>query len=231
MMRVMRFLTPLLLLLAAAGCATPFQSNVSRFHAIDAVPTQATFIIQPRDMSRAGGLEFQTYARQVAARMIALGFRETGDPAAAQLVVVMDYGVNDGRERIASRPGVGPTWGAWGWSGYGFHSASWRRSAHWGWYDPFFWGPGWGWGWSQPEVYSFTEFTSHLDLSIKRADGSATLFEGRAEARTRNNDLTRLVPGLVQAMFTGFPGNSGETVRVSIDDQGRATSRPARNRS
>lgn len=227
----MRALKPLLLLalLALAACATPFQSNVSRFHTVEAVPPQASFIIQPRDMSRAGGLEFQTYARQVAARMIALGFRETGDPAAAQLVVVMDYGVNDGRERIATRPGASPTWGAWGWSGYGFYSPAWRRAGPWGWYDPFFWGGGWGWG--APEVYSFTEFTSHLDLSIKRADGSATLFEGRAEARTRNNDLTRLVPGLVQAMFTDFPGNSGETVRVSIDDQGRATTRPARRGS
>ena len=226
-MRVMRFLGSLLLLLAVAACATPFRSNVARFHTLEAIPAQASFIIQPRDLSRAGSLEFQTYARQVAARMGALGFRETGDPAAAQLVVVMDYGVNDGRERIASRPGISPAFG-WGWSGYGFGVPAWRRSVYWGWYDPFFWGPGWGWGWSAPEVYSFTEFASFLDLSIKRADGSATLFEGRAEARSQHNDLTRLVPGLVQAMFTDFPGRSGETVRVTIDDRGRATAAPAR---
>lgn len=226
-MRVLK-LVPVLALLVLAACATPFQSRVSRFHTVDAVPPQASFVVQPRDVTRSGGLEFQTYARQVAARMTALGYREVADPAAAQLVVTMDYGVNDGRERIATRPGVGGGFGYWGGWGPGWYSPhySWRRPIYWGWYDPFFWGS--PWGWDAPEVYSYTEYTSHLDLTIRRADGSATLFEGRAEARSRTNDLTRLVPGLVQAMFTDFPGRSGETVRVSIDDQGRARVTPAR---
>ena len=30
------------------------------------------------------------------------------------------------------------------------------------------------------------------------------------------NRLQYLVPNLVEAMFTGFPGNSGETVRISV---------------
>jgi hypothetical protein len=42
------------------------------------------------------------------------------------------------------------------------------------------------------------------------------LFEGKAEAKSRSNKLPHLVPNLVEAMFTGFPGNSGETVRISV---------------
>ncbi len=226
-MRALRAGAALALLLVVAACATPFQSRVSRFHSVDAVPAQATFVVQPRDLTRSGGLEFRTYARQVAERLGALGYREVADPAAAQLVVVMDYGVNDGRERIATRPGFGPGFGYYAF-GPGFYSPyySWRRPYFWGWYDPFFWGG--PFGWDAPEVYSYTEYTSHLDLAIRRADGSSTLFEGRAEARSRTNDLTRLVPGLVQAMFTDFPGRSGETVRVTIDDRGQARVRPAR---
>ena len=42
------------------------------------------------------------------------------------------------------------------------------------------------------------------------------LFEGKAEALSTSNRLQYLVPNLVEAMFTDFPGNSGETVRISI---------------
>ena len=49
----------------------------------------------------------------------------------------------------------------------------------------------------------------------RRADGER-LFEGKAQAVSRSNRLQYLVPNLIEAMFTGFPGNSGETVRISI---------------
>ncbi|MEY4671942.1 MAG: hypothetical protein RLZZ415_1821, partial [Pseudomonadota bacterium] len=42
------------------------------------------------------------------------------------------------------------------------------------------------------------------------------LFEGKAEAASVSNRLQYLVPNLVEAMFTDFPGNSGETVRISV---------------
>ena len=35
---------------------------------------------------------------------------------------------------------------------------------------------------------------------------------------SRSNRLPRLVPNLVDALFTDFPGNSGETVRITIRD-------------
>src|SRR3546814_14042262 len=41
-----------------------------------------------------------------------------------------------------------------------------------------------------------------------------TLF--RSQAVSTSNRLQYLVPNLVDAMFTGFPGNTGETVRISI---------------
>ena len=47
------------------------------------------------------------------------------------------------------------------------------------------------------------------------ADG-ARLFEGKAQALSTSNRLQYLVPNLVEAMFTDFPGNSGETVRITI---------------
>jgi hypothetical protein len=51
------------------------------------------------------------------------------------------------------------------------------------------------------------------------------LFDGRAQARSETNRLDILVPDLVQALFTGFPGQSGETVKITIPAKG--ASRPA----
>ena len=47
---------------------------------------------------------------------------------------------------------------------------------------------------------------------------NAPLFDGRAMARSRTNRLDLLLPSLVDAMFTGFPGRSGETVRITIPE-------------
>ena len=66
---------------------------------------------------------------------------------------------------------------------------------------------------------SFTVYTSELDLKIDRAADQTRLFEGRAEAQSRSKNLPYLVPNLVEAMFTEFPGNSGETVRISIEPE------------
>ena len=45
--------------------------------------------------------------------------------------------------------------------------------------------------------------------------------EGKAKARSRTDNPAKTVPSLVQAMFTGFPGNSGETVKITIPPEPR----------
>ncbi len=53
-------------------------------------------------------------------------------------------------------------------------------------------------------------------MRIDRTADGKRLFEGEAKAMSRTDNLTYLVPNLIDAMFTGFPGNSGETVRITI---------------
>jgi hypothetical protein len=70
-------------------------------------------------------------------------------------------------------------------------------------------------------VDSYTIYTSGIEVKIdRRADGQR-LFEGKAEAVSTSNRLPYLVPNLVEAMFTDFPGNSGETVRISVAPEKR----------
>ena len=56
------------------------------------------------------------------------------------------------------------------------------------------------------------------------------LFDGRAQARSQTNRLDVVVPSLVEAMFTGFPGQSGETVKITIPARPRAVTLGASTR-
>lgn len=206
----LRFMLPLLCAGLLAACTTPFKAQVSRFQQLPA-PTGQSFVIEPVDDSRKGSLEFASYASLVAQRLAGLGYQPAVPGAQPTLVVRLDYGVNDGRERIATRPGS--YYGGYGWGYYGY--PYYRRPYYggYGWYDPF-WG-GYG-GFGAPEVYSYTVYRSFLDMRITRSDGQP-VFEGRAVADTRSGDLPALVPNLVSAMFTNFPGNSGETVTIKLE--------------
>jgi hypothetical protein len=53
-------------------------------------------------------------------------------------------------------------------------------------------------------------------MTISRTADNQRLFEGHAKTTSTGSDLTKLVPNLVEAMFTNFPGRSGETVRVTV---------------
>ena len=196
------------LLIATLGaCASPFQADVSRFRTQLPAPQGNSFAVVADDPALAGGLEFSQYAQYVTAEMQELGYTP-GSPETADLLVRFDYGVNDGRERIQSTGFVDPFYSPWYGGFYGrrgyYPSAAWGY----GWHDPFFA--------SGPNIRSYTVYTSGIDVKIDRRIDSVRLFEGKAEAVSRSDRLQYLVPNLVDAMFTDFPGNSGETVRISI---------------
>lgn len=208
------FALPALATLAlVAGCAPTFEARVSRFNALPpAPPTGQTFALRPADPQLAGSLEFQTYANLVRQRLVGFGFVEA--PADnASLIVSFDYGVGAPRTKIESRPGFyggagwwGPGWGGWG--GGGFGRRGWYSSFYGGWYDPFY---------APRDIYSVTQYNSFADVRIRRMADKQAVFEGHAETVGQTNDLTKLVPNLVTAIFTNFPGRSGETVRVQFD--------------
>ena len=201
-------------LLALGGCAAPFDAKVSRFQQL-APPSGQSFVIQAGDPKLDGGIEFGQYAQIVSTKLTSAGYRPAADAAHADLVVKMGYDVDKGREKTIGT-GLSPYGGGFGFGygspyargfggRYGFYGRS--RFAY-GFYDPFLF--------DDDGVTSFTVYTSELDLKISRADNGQRVFEGTAKAQSRSDDLPYLVPKLVEAMFTGFPGNSGETVKITI---------------
>jgi hypothetical protein len=166
-------------------------------------PAGQTFAIVAADPRNAGGLEFGQYAGLVAHRLEEKGYHAVADADRANLIVTLDYGVDNGQQRVVSYPSPSFGGGFGGWGPWG------RRSAfYYGWNDPFWYG--------DRDVTSYTFYTSHLDMTISRSGDHERLFEGTAKARSSTDSLPSLVPNLVEAMFTGFPGNSGEEVRITV---------------
>lgn len=197
-------------MLVVGGCATGVTADVSRFQRL-AVPQGETFAVVALDPDKQGGIEFGEYANLVSARLVEEGFRPATSLASAQLLVKLDYGVDNGRERIRSSPGFGGFYGS-GYYGGGFGGGYYgRRSFYRGFHDPFLFG-----GFGYNDIDSYTVFTSDLEMTIERKANGERLFEGEAKAISRNDDLPYLVPNLIEAMFTDFPGNSGETVRITV---------------
>jgi hypothetical protein len=221
--RMLKLASAPLLLAGLSACASSFNADVSRYAAQLPAPQGQTFAVVADDPALAGGLEFARYADFVEAEMAQLGYTQ-GSPETATLLVRFDYGVDNGRERVRSTGFRDPFYDPW---------LSYRpvyyRTRH-GYRVGYIPGRSWGYGFHDPffgagDVTSYTVYTSGIDLKIDNRATGERLFEGKAEAVSTSNRLPHLVPNLVEAMFTDFPGNSGETVRISIKPEGERTVR------
>jgi hypothetical protein len=135
------------------------------------------------------------------------------------------------RSRYSYRdPFYDPYWGTYSGRPYYSRFGYWgqRSPFYYGWDDPFWYaspyagyGPGQGGAYGQP-IRSYTVYKSHLDMQIVRRADNAPLFDGHAKARSQTDEAGVLVPNLIEAMFTGFPGKSGETVRITVPAKKRS---------
>ncbi len=207
-----------LILAALAACATPFNANVTRFQTQLPAPQGQSFAVVADDPALAGGLEFSQYAAHVEQQMQRLGYTPASSPETANLLVRFDYGVDRGRERVRRTGFSDPFYDPW----YGY--SPFRHRGGWGYrrigYPGFYRGGPWAFGFHDPffggGYDSYTVYTSGIEMKIDRRADSQRLFEGKAEALSTSNRLQYLVPNLVDAMFTDFPGESGRTVRISV---------------
>jgi hypothetical protein len=230
--------------LGLAGCATGLPAKVTRFSALPAPQGQSFYIVPGRGLAQTGGLEFQRYASLVGQQLQARGYRPAASPQGASMLVQLGYTVDEGTERRVVSPGYGGFgryggfggYGGYGYGGYGGRYG--RYGSYGGFYDPRF-GIYYGrpyyssygyygarspfyYGWDDPtwygdhDVREYVEYKSELNLDIRDRTSNRALFEGRAQARSTTDELGTLVPNLVEAMFTGFPGRNGETVRITV---------------
>jgi hypothetical protein len=198
--------------LGVSACAESINTTVSRYQAMPAPQGQTFYVVPAGGMANNGGLEFQRYAGLVAQQLQARGYTPATNRTSANMIVQFGYGVDRGQVRYVEDPLYGSRLG---YGGFGPWGGFYRPRFGWG------WGGGYYWGWNDPFWYgggidSYVEYHSQVDLHIRQAVTNAPLFDGRAQARSATNRLDVVIPSLVDAMFTGFPGRSGETVKITI---------------
>ncbi len=204
--------------LGLSACAENINTQVSRYQAMPAPQGQSFTVVPVGEMATVGGLEFQRYAGIVAQQLQARGYRPAASAQSANMVVQLGYSLDHGQVRVKSEPFYGSSFG---YGGFGYSPFFYPRFGrfgygspfYYGWNDPFFGGAG---------IDSWVEYRSEVDLHIRAAGTGQPLFDGRAQARSYTNRLDVLVPNLVEALFTNFPGQNGETVKITIPVRPRA---------
>jgi hypothetical protein len=190
----------------AAGCASTSGSGgsagvmvgaeVTRFH-IGSSIARGEIAIEPLDPAQGGSLEFSRYAAAVERQLTALGWTvASGNRRSEQVALVR---VQQGsREVMRRRSGLSIGIGAGSYGG----------------------GVGVGGNVAVPVGGGRAGEIVITELAVRlqrRSDGTA-IWEGRAQgeavAGTPAADPGAMIDRLAQALFAGFPGESGRTVRV-----------------
>lgn len=193
--------------LAACASQSMLRSDVVLFHDWQPVEPMSFAIRTPPPA--VGVLEHRSYEALLRQRLLALGFVEL-PMAEARFQVEFGYGtVSEARRYI-------DTYGASAWSGYGVGPGPWlARPGYPYWrYDPL-------WGMPPMPIVRDETVVRHelrvdlFDVRIEPAPGRA-VWESRVSAYAQTEAMPRLMPGLVTAVFSAFPGESGSTRRIPV---------------
>ena len=188
-----------LLALPLAGCVAPVGPvEVTRFHLPETARLgHGAIAVEAAPGIDGQSLEFRSYAAAVARQLVLLGYSEQapGGPASPQVAILRLQ-----RQHILPQRGGSPvSVGLGGSTGsYGTHA-----------------GVGVGIDLSGPPP---EQFATELAVTIRDRATGQTLWEGRASFTVRATspmaDTQLGAAKLAEALFAGFPGQSGETVLV-----------------
>lgn len=205
MLRLTAVVVLLLTLVLGACGPQPVTSQVVRFHQLPQPIAGRAFTIEPGP-GQVGSLEFESYANQVAARLQGLGM--IPDRRNPDYIVHLDYGVGPPQTSVRAVPWPDYGWGTWGFGGWG------HRHHHWGLGMGYTFAP-------RYDVYTVTRYDRWLymeivDTAAARQGRAGQVFEGSAVSIGANRALPEVIPYLVAALFEGFPGVSGSSIRVAV---------------
>lgn len=190
-------LIALALALASSGCVAPVGPvEVTRFHVPDTSRLgRGAIAVEPAPGMVADSLEWRTYAAAVGRQLTLVGYNEqaAGSGAQVALVRLQRRTLQPARDRSPVSVGVGGSTGSYG-SGLGL-------------------GVGFDLSGPPPDVVE-----TELAVTIRDRASGQPLWEGRAGfSVTAKSPLANSQLGaakMAEALFKGFPGNSGETIEV-----------------
>lgn len=198
-----RFFLSFVLLLGLAGCSTSYRTEVVRFH--DLAPYQGSKVTVQPGQGVSDGPEFRQYANMVIAKLMNEGFVAAGEDE-PDYIVNVSYGVIRKEQQHQMHPwraslyfGLGYPFYPYGF--YNPYAIPYYHGGYWGYHDQFI---------------TLPKHERILEVVIKQPD-ERVVFEGRAVSVGRTNVMLKVMPYLVESLFSGFPGQSGEVFNISID--------------
>lgn len=194
----------LLVSLSMLGACTPFmRGDVVTFHE-GSLPAGETIRVEALDPEKGQSLEFRQYAGQINDELQNVGYQPVGPQADAQLIARLDYAVISGPVNVRLERDSGR---------FAYYHFTYGRFR-----DPFYFGVMNRW---EPDIRSTPSYIRSLSMVIVRngenAEEEERLFEARVESIGTERQLPEIMPYLITALFSNFPGESGVTKVVTIE--------------
>lgn len=211
-------LPSLLLVLAISSCAV-FKSQVVRFHDLTPQDRGKSFIVMPYK-EQEGSLEFRQYAATVSEQMEKQGFVAAENVVEADYAVFMNYSISDGRTVADRTPIYGQTGGGTTYHSGTISSYSGEGSTYGSYSGTSYSTPSFGVVGSVDTSYTLYTRALHLnivDIRKTTPEKTHTVFEAKVTSSGNKGTFAAVADCIIQAVFTDFPGKSGETSAVNID--------------
>lgn len=201
----------ILLVLPLYACMSPLRSDVVTFHQ-EPLPEGETIKVVAMDPEKGESLEFREYAELLNRQLRDIGYDPVpyGSDEPTELVAEVDYAVSQGPTEVHVNDDDP-------FSRYHFFYGRF--------YDPFYFGIYPTWSPDFDQVYTVDSFVRQLEVNIVDVEPQRErVFEGRVESVGNRSVLPEVMPYMITAMFTNFPGESGVTKVVTIERDGEEPS-------
>ena len=181
---------PVILVLALplllGACSTSLVASAIGYHNGLELGTGKTYAVIAKE-GQENDLEFRHYAQIVNQQLSSHGLRQSDSLPQADYRVLLDYGVDDGKEHTEIRSmRVG---------GYG------DKDEDKSYYIPY--------------TSSYMTYGHSFALEMQRNDaGRQAVYQGEVSKTSRNDDFTVDASCLILALFRNFPGTNGERITV-----------------
>lgn len=193
-----KIISPVVFIALLSSCTSSVKNNVTRFHQLPP-PNGASIEVIAMDPQLQQSIEFGTYANMIGQKLGVFGYSPPQNNTSLYVAEItyeiqpLRGAIIEGRSPVTIGVGVGSGGGYRGGTSMGVGISS-------------------GFGGSGARM----EYISLLSLNIIRLSDGTRLYEGRVEGRSKDNNLSNVMPFMIDALFQDFPGESGASNMVKF---------------
>lgn len=216
-MKITKLLVALALTAFISGCMV-VQTRTTAFYTPEFTTSGKIFVLAA-DNDLNNSLEFSHYKRKFEEKFSENGYQIVQSTSEADYIALVAYGIDDGKTSIVSTPIFGQTGGGTTYSSGTVYGSGGSTSYS-------------GTSYTMPtygvlgsSTGSVTQFTRAIALDVIDAKSTVNDIKKVYEARAKSTGSCSVIAGvfdeILEAMFKGFPGESGKTRKVEVPSKGQ----------